>query len=297
VPSATPALDPALAALLGRVWPSLPAAAVRAGALGFAWAAVSIPFVRREGGRVVGHVGLIELPLVVAGQPVRVGSIHAVCTDPGHRRGGLGGALMQEALAACAGRYETVVLTTGIPEFYARFGFRPVREHAFERPLSPVPRPQTAGGRVLGEGAGDLRLLRRLLAGRAPVSDRLGSLEGGTVFVVGLLLTWGDFSRVHYHPALDVATVHEVRERALILYDIVGATIPPLDALVAAIGADADRVVTFFSPDRLGEGFEARPWDAGRAATHGDTWFAGLMVRGPLAGEDGPIMLPPLSRT
>ena len=214
MPSATPALDPALAALLGRVWPSLPAAAVRAGALGFAWAAVSIPFVRREGGRVVGHVGLIELPLVVAGQPVRVGSIHAVCTDPGHRRGGLGGALMQEALAACAGRYETVVLTTGIPEFYARFGFRPVREHAFERPLSPVPRPQTAGGRVLGEGAGDLRLLRRLLAGRAPVSDRLGSLEGGTVFVVGLLLTWGDFSRVHYHPALDVATVHEVRERA-----------------------------------------------------------------------------------
>jgi ribosomal protein S18 acetylase RimI-like enzyme len=290
-------MHPALAALLGRVWPSLPAAAVRAEALGFAWAAVSIPFVRREGGRVVGHVGLIELPLVVAGQPVRVGSIHAVCTDPGRRRGGLGGALMQEALAACAGRYETVVLTTEIPGFYARFGFRPVREHAFERPLSAAPRSRTAGGRVLGEGADDLRLLRRLLAGRAPVSDRLGSLEDGTVFVVGLLLTWGDFSRVHYHAALDVLTVHEVRERTLMIYDIVGATIPPLDALVPAIGADVDRVVTFFSPDRLGEGFEAQAWDAGRAAAHGDAWFAGLMARGPLAGEGEPFMLPPLSRT
>ena len=297
MPSPTPALDPSLAALLGRVWPSLPGAADRAAALDFAWATISTPFVRREDGRHVGHVGVIELPLVVAGRPVRVGSIHAVCTDSERRRGGLGGALMQEALAACAGRYETVVLTTEIPEFYTRFGFRPVREHAFTRALPPAARRPSAGGRVLGEGPDDLRLLRRLLAARAPVSERLGSLESGTVFVVALLLTWGDFSRVHYHAALDVATVHEVRERTLVLYDVVGATIPPLAALVGAIGADADRVVTFFAPDRLGEGFEAEPWDAARAAAHGDAWFAGLMARGPLPGGGGAFMLPPLSRT
>jgi ribosomal protein S18 acetylase RimI-like enzyme len=290
-------MDPSLAALLGRVWPSVADAAARAEALGFAWAAVSTPFVRREDGRLVGHVGVIELPLVVAGQAVRVGSIHAVCTDPARRRGGLGGALMREALAACAGRYETVVLMTEIPEFYTRFGFRPVREHAFSRALAPAARRPSPGGRVLGEGPEDLRLLRRLLAGRAPVSDRLGSLESGTVLVVALLLTWGDFSRIRYHGALDVVTVHEVRDRTLVLYDVVGAVIPPLDALVAAIGADADRVVTFFSPDRLGEAFEAQPWDAGRAAAHGDAWFAGLMVRGPLPGEGGAFMLPPLSRT
>ncbi len=297
MPSATPTLDPSLAELLGRVWPRLPGAAARAEAMGFSWAAVSTPFVRREGARVVGHAGVIELPLVAAGRPVRVGSIHAVCTDLERRRGGLGGALMQEALAACAGRYETVVLTTEIPGFYTRFGFRPVREHAFSRALPRAARRPSAGGRVLGEGLDDLRLLRRLLAGRAPVSNRLGSLESGTVFVVALLLTWGDFSRVHYHAALDVATVHEVRERTLVLYDVVGAAIPPLAALVAAIGADADRVVTFFSPDRLGAGFEAEPWDAGRAAAHGDAWFAGLMVRGPLPGGGGAFMLPPLSRT
>ncbi len=70
----------------------------RAEALGFAWTAVSTPFVRIEGERVVGHVGIIELPLVV-------------------------------------------------------------------------------GGRVLTEGPEDLRLLRRLLADRAPVSERFGSRE------------------------------------------------------------------------------------------------------------------------
>ena len=67
VSSVSPAIDPSIASLLGRVWPSLPGVATRAGALGFPWAAVSTPFVRREGGRVVGHVGVIDLPLVLAG--------------------------------------------------------------------------------------------------------------------------------------------------------------------------------------------------------------------------------------
>ena len=288
-------MDPSLAGLLGRVWPALPGVAARARALGFGWAAISTPFVRRKGTRVVAHVGVIDVPLVVAGRRRRVGSIHAVCTDPGWRHRGLGRALMREALAWCDGRYETIVLTTGIPEFYTPFGFRAVPEHAFSRALSPPAGPGT--GRRLTETPEDLRLLRRLLARRASVSERLGSLEEGTVFVVALLLTWGDFSRVHYHPTLDVVTVYEVRERTLALYDVVGPAIPPLGTLAAAIGADADRLVTFFAPDRLGDGFAPEPWTAARAAASGNAWFAGLMARGPLVGEEAPIMLPPLSRT
>jgi hypothetical protein len=41
---------------------------------GFAWTAVSTPFVRREGDRVVGHAGVIELSLVMAGRVRRIGS-------------------------------------------------------------------------------------------------------------------------------------------------------------------------------------------------------------------------------
>ena len=289
-------LDPGLAALLGRVWPRLPTGVARAEALGFAWTAASTPFVRLEGERVVGHVGIIELPLVVGGRRVRVGSIHAVCTDPERRGRGLGRALMQEALAAADARFDTLVLTTLIPEFYVAFGFRPVREHAFTRALPSSGRRPSAGGRVLTEGPEDLRLLRRLLANRAPVSERFGSREDGVAFTIALMLTWGDLSRVRYHAALDVLTVHEVRERTLVLYDVVGAVIPPLEELTAAIGADAERVVAFFAPDRLGEGWTAEPWDQARAAAHGDGWFSGLMARGPLAVEGG-FMLPPLSRT
>jgi GNAT superfamily N-acetyltransferase len=294
--TAAPALDPRLATLLGGVWPGLPGAATRAAELGFAWSAVSTPFVRWEGSRAVGHVGLIELPLVIQGRSRRVGSIHAVCTDADRRRRGVARALLQEAVAAGRARYDTLVLTTLIPDFYAPLGFRAVREHAFSRALPPAS-PVSSGGRPLTGGSDDVRLLRRLLAHRAPVSERLGSREAGTVFVIALLLGGGDLSRAHYHPALDVVTVHEVRDRTLVLYDVVGTAIPPLETLAAAIGTAADRVVTFFAPDRLGEGFRAEPWDAGRAAALGDGSFAGLMALGPLTGDDEPFMLPPMSRT
>jgi ribosomal protein S18 acetylase RimI-like enzyme len=297
VPSSVPSIDPSLAALLGRVWSRLPEAAARAEAMGFAWAAVSKPFVRREGPRVVGHVGVIELPLVIAGRRPSVASIHAVCTDPERRGRGLGRALMAEALAACDGRYDTIVLTTAIPDFYAPFGFRRVAEHAFVRPVPRAWRRPPSSPRILTEQPEDVRRLRRLLAERAPVSARLGSREDGTVFVVALLLTWAGLSRVHYHAALDVLTVHEVQGRTLVLYDVVGAAIPPLEALVGAIGADVDRVLTLFCPDQLGDDFEAEPWDETRAAALGDTAFAGLMVRGPLAVDGTPFMLPALTRT
>jgi hypothetical protein len=90
--------------------------------------------------------------------------------------------------------------------------------------------------------------------------------------------------------------VHEVRDRTLLLYDVVAEAIPPLPALAAAIGADADRVLTFFAPDRLGEGFRAQPWDQAQTEALGGDWFAGLMARGPFPDE-AEVMLPPLSRT
>jgi GNAT superfamily N-acetyltransferase len=294
VTAPAPPLDARLAALFARVWPALPVVAARAERLGFPWTRVSTPFVRWEGDRAIAHVGVIELSLIVGGRSRRVGSIHAVCADPDRRGGGHAASLMAEALEACRARYDTLVLTTLIPDYYTRFGFRPVPEHAFSRAW-----PATAsgpGGRPLTEAPNDLKVLRRLLERRAPVSERLGSLADEVVFAVAVLLTWGDLSRVRYHAALDAITVHEVRDRTLLLYDVVAEAIPPLPALAAAIGADADRVLTFFAPDRLGEGFRAQPWDQAQTEALGGDWFAGLMARGPFPDE-AEVMLPPLSRT
>lgn len=291
-----PAVEPRLLALLGRVWPAIPPAVARADALGFSWAAVSTPFVHYEAGRAVAHVGVIELPLVIGGRQRMVASIHGVCTDADRRGRGHARALMEAALAHCRVRYGTVVLTTVIPEFYARhFGFRVVPEHAFVRPL-PVTTP-SVGGRRLSETAQDAALLTRLLAQRVPVSERLGSLDAATVFVFALLLGWGDFSRAYHHAAFDVVTVHEVVGRTLVLYDVLGAVIPPMPDLLHAVGAEIDRVVTLFVPDRLGPGFRAELWDPARAQALGDASFAGLMARGALMTGVEAFMLPLTART
>lgn len=288
-------MEPRLLALLGRVWPFLPPAIARAEALGFSWAAISTPFVHYEGARAVAHVGVIELPLVLAGRQRMVGSIHAVCTDADRRLRGHARRLMEAALAHCRVRYGTVVLTTLIPDFYTRLGFRTVTEHAYTRAVrSPG---ASAGGRRLTESAEDARLLTRLVGHRVPVSERLGVLDATVVFVFGLLLGWGDFTRAYYHAALDVVTVHEVVGRTLVLYDVVGARLPPLADVLETIGADVDRLITMFVPDRLGPGFRAEPWDRARAEAIGDRAFTGLMARGALTPSADAFMLPPMGRT
>jgi GNAT superfamily N-acetyltransferase len=90
----TPRFDPPLAALLGRVWPALPGGVARGEELG-AWAGVSTPFVRWEGGRAVGHGASSTCRWSSGAGGAGVGSIHAVCTDPDHHGHGLGAALMR----------------------------------------------------------------------------------------------------------------------------------------------------------------------------------------------------------
>src|SRR5262247_2635180 len=102
--------------LLDSVFPGVREIAANAKALGASWESVSTPFVCVENGRLIAHVGVIELSLVLAGQVVKVGSIHGVATHPDYRRRGYYREAMEEALAYCANLYETLILTTEHPE-------------------------------------------------------------------------------------------------------------------------------------------------------------------------------------
>ncbi|MFC1573342.1 GNAT family N-acetyltransferase, partial [Candidatus Eisenbacteria bacterium] len=81
-------LKAGLFGLLDTVFPGVSGAAASAAALGGRWEAVSTPFVSTEDGRVISHIGLIELSLIVLGQRIRVGTVHAVATHPDYRRRG-----------------------------------------------------------------------------------------------------------------------------------------------------------------------------------------------------------------
>ncbi len=276
--SEDPGLCDGIFDLLGRWIPALPEMRRAAERLGdWRWEDLSTPFALVEDGRVISHVGVLDVPLVVCGREQAYAGIHAVCTLESRRRQGLYRRVMEEVLDWCDKRYETLELTTENPEYYEPFGFRVVPEHTFvARPAGP-------------SGSGDLRplrldvdadvaLLNRLLAGRVPVSSVLGSREQA-IFKFNYALPGG----LSYSPSLDAVLVLERQGARVTLDDLVVREVPTLDRLLAAIGSPLDEIELRFSPDLLDADAKPVPTD----------WNDYFMVRGPFAAEGLPLVVPP----
>lgn len=273
-------------ALLASVWPHLAEGIPRAERWGARWHEVSSPFVRFDGETAIAHVGVIFIPLTVAGEAVEVAGIHAVCTHPAYRGRGYSRALMEAALSFCDARVATALLTTAEPELYTRYGFRLVPQHLFEADLAPraaAPAPR----RLSLEVEADRALLDHLLARRAPASQRLGVREPGWLFKIDVSLWAEIIEHIYYLEDLECVVVYRVEGRTLRIYDLVARRLPPLEALLARIGGHAERIELFLTPDRLqADGLRPEPLP-------GDDH---LMVRGPFAAEGQPLILPPLAR-
>lgn len=254
---------------------------------GATWESVSTPFVVRDGDRVLAHVGLMAMPLVVAGRPIVVGGVHGVATDPAVRRRGYFRGLIEELLADTAARFPTLILTTLHRKYFEPFGFRVVPESIFRARVASGSGHPTARTLDLADPS-DHGLMHRLLASRAPVSTVLG--------VGAEKACWAFYeyrSPIRYLPELDVAVIAVRRGRTLALYDVVGPAMPSLERILAGLGESVDEVVTYFSPDRLDAAFRSEPHDltgGPEALEPGERDFV-FMVRGPFAA-DGPLMLP-----
>jgi predicted N-acetyltransferase YhbS len=249
--------------------------------LGSTWEGCSTPFVHEIDGRLVSHVGLLDMPYVLNGQEVRVGGIHGVCTLESQRRKGHFRRIMEEALDFCESRFYTLELGTENPEYYEPFGFRVVPEHRF------VARVRSSRGRpgfrpIDPARADDLELLDRFLLDRTPVSKRLGVVGERDVF---------KFSQgtkgLHHSETLDCLAVFEIENSRLSLYDVVSTQLPSIDELLAQISAVIDQIEFYFSPDRFD--VEARPELHRYLDDH-------YMVRGPFAAESELFMVPPPAR-
>jgi predicted N-acetyltransferase YhbS len=229
--SDNPGLIHRLMDLLDVVFPGIRRGAVEAARMGASWESASTPFGAVEGDRIVSHVGVIELPLVVRGQAVAVGSIHGVATDPDSRRRGHYRRVMDEVLAYCDERYETQILTTKHPEYFAPFGFRAVTEHLVRAPGRAG--SGSDGVRLLDtDDAADIELLHRLLSTGEPVSRTLGVVRERGVFC------FNEGRRpLRCAPDLDVLLCLERDGGSLMLFDVAGPRLPPLaDVLARGIG-------------------------------------------------------------
>ena len=263
--------------------PGSPASGVRRAAalrLGSDWRNCSTPFVCERDGRLVSHVGLLDMSCVVGGERHQFGGVHAVCTLEAERRRGHFRRIMEELLEFCEGRYSTLELGTENPEYYEPFGFRVVPEYRFRAEV------RSTGGQgfrpIDPASIEDVARLDRLLSERHPVSNVMAVVNEHDVF---------KFSQgaedVYYSPNLDCVAAFEIEGRSLQLLDVVASKIPTIEALLDEVDAPIDEVVFHFSPDRFD--VESRPEPH---RYDGDVY----MVRGPLRVEGELFMVPPPAR-
>lgn len=101
--SEDPTLSEQLFNLLETVFPEIGIshAAEVGRVLGAPWEAASTPFIRFYDDVAITHVGVLEIPMRIMGQSVRVGGIHAVSTRPEFRRRGYYRCVMEEVLDYC----------------------------------------------------------------------------------------------------------------------------------------------------------------------------------------------------
>jgi GNAT superfamily N-acetyltransferase len=254
--------------------------------VGAVWHEVSTAFVDFIGDVAVSHVGVIEIPMVVAGVQRTVAGVHAVCTRPGHRGQGRSNAVLGEALRHIDDRYDLAVLATEIPGFYEPFGFRVVEESLFEVPRASAGAASKAVRAIEASDPDDLDLVYALLRERQPVSNVFASLDPGWLFLIDEVLTSWGLRRLHFAPELDAILAYEVRNGTLCLLDIVAREIPPLDAVLKCIPDPFERVTLLFTPDRV--------WDGELLLLPSDPSDR-LMVRGDFPVRE-PCALTPLAR-
>lgn len=280
--------DPRVLPLLDSAWPQISRRAASAATLGADWHALSRPFIREHGRRVVAHAGILSLPLVLNGRSARWAGVHAVCTDPAFRGRGHFKAIMNEVVETCSEEVEGMLLFTGNPELYTRFGFECVQEHRF------LCRNLHAGGEsgdeafrpIKKDRLGDLELLWKFLKEAKPSSYRYGFTGDPQHMLLNEVLACGDLERFYFSPRLEGLAVFEILGASLRLYDWIGAELPDLEEILACMPRRIHRVELYFSPDRF-----PRAWTSEPMAFAGDQ----LMVRGdfPLKGQR--FMVPPLA--
>lgn len=77
------------------------------------------------GSRVVGHVGVLRIPLRLGRVTLMAAGIAGVCADPRARKQGIASVLLKDSLEASKRAGLSFSMLFGIPGFYHRFGFVP----------------------------------------------------------------------------------------------------------------------------------------------------------------------------
>ncbi len=224
------------------------------------------PFTWFQDGEVLSSVCIYSLPAVIDGRRTKLAQISGVGTLPAYRRCGLNRELTAIGLQWAADEHDGVFLFSdedAIP-YYAHCGFTAMDEHLPTLPVNPLPR---RGGAVRMNSADkhDRERIYDYAQKTSPVSGRF-TVMSPRLFMFHAMYTLQ--RRIWEIPELDCLVCFRREGDTLMIYDILGESIPTLDRLYPYISAETDRLVEFhFNPDRLGLG------DTGRRELLGNNLF------------------------
>ena len=225
----------------------------------------------------VANVSLYERQLWLSGKKVAAFGVQSVAVRPEWRGRGLFRDLMTRVLDFADSRSRLVILVTGTPELYAPFGFRKIGETIFSGKVSRgALRP---GSRRLSlNDDSDLALLSDLFSRRTPTSYLASACDHPALF----LLKAAGSPAIELRHLLDldaVVAIQGLNSPCLTLLDVVAASMPSLQEIIAALGHAGEQVEVRLTPDRLS-------WQT-EAQTAVDN---GYMVRGEFSPEDQAFM-------
>lgn len=237
-----------------------------------------------ETGTCIANISAFSMPLVINGAFVRAAGLQSGAVRPSHRGRGLYRNVMEAAIDHCdAEGVEAILLLTDTPDLYGRYGFRTLAQHHF---TGPAPTGGTAGQvrRLDMANDADITLLRRLLEGRRPISDRFAPLRQLEMFLFNASLM--PDLRLDLIEENTVIAWQAGLDGSLDLTDIVSAQIPSLADIVASLKIEAASVTVRFAPDHLA-------WDGEAVLDEGEMV---LMLRSARdLRPEHPFALPPMA--
>jgi putative acetyltransferase len=91
-----------------------------------------LSMVAEEDGNLVGHIGFSRLWITRGGRRAPGASLAPLAVATGHRRRGIGAALVQAGHEKLLAAGESIIFVLGDPSYYGRFGYQAQAASAFE---------------------------------------------------------------------------------------------------------------------------------------------------------------------
>ena len=200
-------------------------------------------------GECVASFNAFSMPLMVDGRQVAAAGWQSVAVHPDWRGQGLFRRLADRMIERCdAAGFQAILLSTDKPGLYAPYGFEIVPQHVFEGPVSPVTPAATPARHLDLRRPADLSLLMGLLSHRMPVSQRFAPMRQAEMFLINAI--WSKEVRLDLLPS-GVVVAWAMDGAEFVLLDIVGPTIPDLQAILSGLSIQPATMRVCFPPDRL----------------------------------------------